>query len=149
MAISRIKTEPTGISIAGTIRAEVQDFLNTFATALMAGDGETVATLWETPALVIGKDGVMDVDSPRQVAQFFGGARQQYNTRGITQTRADLIDLERIDDRIIVATVRWPYLDEHGHEMGAEASDYTLRRDDRGQLKLRCVLQRGIEQPRR
>ncbi len=131
MAISTMQTQPTGLSFVGTLRAEVQDFLNQFADALTTGDGETVATLWETPALVIARDGVMDLDSPRQIAQWFGLARRHIGL-------PDLVDLERIDDRIVVASIRWETAE------GPEASDYTLRRNDRGELKLRSVLMRGI-----
>ncbi len=148
MAHPSTTTQPPGALHVNVLRAEVQEFLNRFAAALLAGDGDTIAALWEVPAFVIGREGVHAIASHAQISQFFGGARQQYNERGITGTRADLIDLERIDDRIVVATVRWPHLDAKGREVAAESSDYTLRRDDRGVLKLRSVLMRGMETPR-
>lgn len=146
MAHLETQTQPAPVRTARDLRREVQEFLNRLAAALMAGDGETVATLWETPALVIDSAGVIAVDSPQQVAAFFGAAKQQYNAQGIMATRAAILDLERIGDRIAIATVRWPHLDANGHEVASESSDYTLRRDDEGRLRIRSVLMRGIDQ---
>ncbi|HET8580777.1 MAG TPA: hypothetical protein VFL31_07245 [Nitrospiraceae bacterium] len=70
------------------------------------------------------------------VKESFSGAKEQYNARGITDTRPDVFGLEWVTERIAIVDVRWPYLDERGKEVGEEASTYTLRRDDAGDLKL-------------
>jgi ketosteroid isomerase-like protein len=145
MASHQLHTKPRGARIQRELHGELQDFLNQLAEAVTRGDGEAVAKLYEVPALVIGIDGVMPVTSLDEIAKFFGGAKEMYNARGITNTRADIVDEEWIGDRLVVVKVRWPYLDEEGHEVGAEASDYTLRRDDAGQLKVRSILMRGVE----
>jgi hypothetical protein len=137
-------TQPHGVRLQHDLRGEVQDMLGKLAQALVRGDGAAVAELWEVPALVIGSD-VIGVTSSEQVEKFFGAAKDQYTHAGIGSTRADIIDLERVGDRIVIVTVRWPYLDDHGHEVGAESSDYTLRRDDAGRLRIRAVLMRGVE----
>jgi hypothetical protein len=131
------------VRLEHVLHGEVQDLLDHLARALIAGDGEAVAALWETPAIAIGTDGVTAVDSREQVAKFFGGAKNQYNADGVRSTRADLLDLERVGNRIVIATVRWPHLDASGREVSSESSDYTLRRDDNGKLKIRAVLMRG------
>jgi hypothetical protein len=123
---------------------EVQEYLDAFARSLTAGDGRTIATMWGLPALVIGADMVQAVSSPNEVEAFFSGAKEQYNTRGISDTRAEIFGLEWIGDRIVVVDVRWPYLDASGNEIGAEASTYTLRRDDSGKLKMHVALMRGV-----
>jgi hypothetical protein len=136
-------TQPRGVRVEHDLRGEVQDFLNQLARALTSGDGEAVAAMWETPAIVIGDSEVHPVSSRVELAQFFGSAKQQYNARGIVNTRPDIIDLERIGNRIVIATVKWPHLDANNREVGSESSDYTLRRDDNGKLKVRSVLMRG------
>jgi len=124
------KTDPRGVHVLHDVRGEVQDFLDGMAHALRAGDGAGIAAMYELPALIISDDGVTAVESPAQVVRLFG----------VVHTRADLIDLERIGKRIVVATVRWPDLDV----------DYTLRRDDEGRLRIRSVLMRGMAaQPNR
>jgi hypothetical protein len=142
-----LQTQPRGIPTQRDLRSEVQDLMTRFAQALVAADGPAIATLFETPALVIAEDGVVALSAIEQVSQFFGAAAAQYHARGITNTRADVIDLERISDKLVIATVRWPHLDAQLHETAAEESDYTLRRDGSGALKIRSVLMRGIEAP--
>jgi hypothetical protein len=127
--------------------ASVQDFLDRFARAVTAGDERTIATMWETPALVLGDHEVRAVSSTDDVAAFFSGAKEQYNARGITDTRAEIIREEWVSERMVIVDVRWPYLDEHGNEVGEESSTYTLRRDDSGALKLRVALMRGASAP--
>ncbi|MBA3456128.1 MAG: hypothetical protein H0T42_23720 [Deltaproteobacteria bacterium] len=138
------KTDPRGIHAQPDVRGEVQALVEGMARSLITGDGDAVASLYEVPALIISDDGVLAVESTAQIAQFFGAAKAQYNAQGIFDTRADLIDLERIGKRLLVATVRWPHLDAAGKEVASEASDYTLRRDDAGRLRIRSVLMRGM-----
>jgi ketosteroid isomerase-like protein len=127
-------------------REEVQQLLDRMARAVTAGDGRTVATMWETPALVVGDDEVMAVASPQEVEKFFGGAREQYNARGIIDTRAEIVRHEQITDLIDLVEVRWPYLDAKGEERGEETSTYILRRDDAGDLKLRVAVMHGASE---
>jgi hypothetical protein len=112
----------------------VPEFFDRFARALTAGDGREIASMWTVPALVIGDNALRAVNSLQDVEEFFSGAREQYNARGITDTRPEIFGLEWVTDRIVVVDMRWPYLDERGNKMGEEASTYTLRRDDAGNL---------------
>ncbi len=145
MAEHQLHSEPRGEAAARSLHAEVHDVLSRVARAVTSGDGAAMAALWEVPAFVIGADSVMAIERTEQISKFFGGAKQQYNDRGIVDTRPDIRGLERIGDRMVIASVRWPYLDAAGKVVGAESSDYTLRRDDTGAFKIRCVLMRGVE----
>ena len=126
--------------------ADVQEFLNNFSRALTAGDGRKVATMWGIPALVLGDDMVMVVNTAAEVEKFFSGARAEYNKQGITDTHADITDLRWVTDRIAIVSVRWPSLDAKGNEVGAESSTYTLKRDDQGELKLHATVMHGVEE---
>jgi hypothetical protein len=137
------RTDRSSENRPGRGTSEVQQFLDRFAQALTAGDGHTIATLWEAPALVIGDGGVQAVNSTQEVEQFFSGAKEQYNKLGITDTRAEILRVDPMTDRILVVEVRWPYLDQEGNEAGEESSTYTLRRDDQGHLKIRAVVMHG------
>jgi ketosteroid isomerase-like protein len=123
----------------------VQEYLNGFAEALTAGDGAAIAEMWETPAFVLGQDMARVVNAPEEVAEFFGGAREQYEEIGITDTRADIIRLDEITDHMVMVRVRWPYIDAEGREMGAETSTYTLVRQGTGEWKLRVAVMHGRE----
>lgn len=123
----------------------VHEFLNGFAEALTQGDGAAIANMWETPAYVLGQDMARVVSEPQEVADFFGGARDQYREIGITNTRAEIVRLDEITDRMVMVRVRWPYLDKSGREMGAETSTYTLAKHDKGDWKLRIAVLHGAE----
>ena len=132
---------------ARTKDQEVQDYLDRYARALTAGDGETVASMWEVPAIVVGEDEAIAITELQQVSDFFGAAKPMYTQRGILTTRAELIDVDRIGDNLVNCLVRWPHLDANEEEIGEESSNYTLRRGSDGQLKMRVVVMRG-EKPK-
>lgn len=138
-------SQPRGARTARERHGEVQDLLDRYAKALTSGDAQAAAAMWEVPAYVIGPDAALAVDQPTLISQFFGEAKDAYNAQGIESTRPEILDEEWIGDRLVVVRIRWPYLDATGREVGAERSDYTLRRDRNGALVIRCVLMRGVE----
>jgi hypothetical protein len=125
----------------------VRDFLDAFARALTAGDGRAVAELWETPAFVLADQMVRVVNSPQEVEEFFAGAKEQYNAKGINEARAEILELDWLTDRIVQVEARWPYLDAYGQELGHETSTYTLLRDQAGNLRLRIAVMHGAVTP--
>jgi hypothetical protein len=143
--MGQLHTEQRGERAQRDLRGEIQDLLNTIARAITAGDGEAVAKLYEVPAFVVGDMMAMPVATTEEVAKFYGGGKAEYNKRGITDTRADIIDIEKLGEKTYSVQVRWPYLDDKGKEVGGEKSDYILRRDDSGKLRIRTVLMRGEE----
>lgn len=126
-------------------RAAVQDYLDRFATAMTAGDTKTMIQLWGVPAFVVGDQMARAVQSESEVEQFFSGTKQAYNARGIVDTRAEIVDLDWISESSVIATVRWPYLDQDGNETGHESSSYTLLRGEDGSFKVRVVTLRGAQ----
>ena len=121
-------TQPRGVRLEHVLHGEVQDLIDQLAHAIAAGDGEAIAALWDIPGIVIASSTVVAIQSRAQLAAM-------YKAPAAKSSRADLLDLERIGERIVIAAVRWPDLDE--------SADYTLRRDDAGKLKIRSVLMRG------
>ena len=92
-------------------QSEVQEILDRLAEAVTQGDGPAVAKMWAVPALVLGDTMVRPVSALLEVEQFFGGAKDQYNARGIADTRAEIVELRWPTPRIAIAEVRWPWLD--------------------------------------
>lgn len=124
----------------------VQRVLDRFARALTAGNGEAAADVWATPAFVIGGGMARAVSTRDEVVAFFSGAKEQYTSRGITDTRAELQRLDWVSDDLVVADVRWPYLTANGEEIGEERSTYTLMKGKNGELEIRAILMRGASQ---
>jgi hypothetical protein len=101
------------------------------------------ASLWATPALVIGDDVALTVKSSADLQDVFGGAKAQYNARGITGIRPDVLRLEWVTHRLAIVEVRWPYLAEDGGEIGEETSTYVIRREPDGRLAIRASVMHG------
>lgn len=122
----------------------IRDMLQRFARAFTTGDGQGTADCWEVPALVASDDGTRAVGSLQEVGAFFGGAAAQYNAKGITGTRADVQCIEWHTPKLASVTVRWPYLDAQGRELGAsEASTYLVRMGAKGEARIFAVLMQG------
>jgi hypothetical protein len=124
-------------------RAGVQRYLDRFAEAMTSGDTRTMAKLWGVPAFVIGANEARVVQSESEVEQFFAGAKDMYNERGIVSTRAEIVGLDWVAQDLVIATVRWPYLDQNDRTLGEESSSYTLLRGEDGGFKLRVITMRG------
>jgi hypothetical protein len=122
----------------------VQRFLDRYGQALTAGDGKTIATMWEVPALVLGDQNARAVQASEEVEKFFNAAASQYRAQGIAATRPDVTSISWLSERIVLVEARWPYIDRKGRETGsAETSTYTLRLDDRGELRVRVAIMHG------
>jgi len=136
-------TQPLVKSSAAREQASVQQYLDRFAEAMTSGDIKTMAKLWGVPAFVIGSQDARLVQSDEEVEQFFAGAKDMYNERGIVGTRAEIVDLDWVGEDLVIATVRWPYLDQNDRVRGEESSSYTLLRGEDGGFKVRVVTLRG------
>jgi hypothetical protein len=120
--------------------AALVELFERIASALSSGDAESIAAAWEAPALVVGDGGIHAVKSSAEVASFFAGARDQYTSRGISATRAEIARVSWVGARTAIAEVRWPLLDEKNRELGEERTTYTLRTGDDGELKIRVAV---------
>ena len=123
--------------------AAIRSLLARLARAITSGDGQAAAETWATPALVLGDDMALTVSSSRDIRDVFGGAKAQYNARGITDTRPDILRLDWITQRLAIVEVRWPYLAADGDEVGEETSTYVIRREPDGQLAIRAAILHG------
>lgn len=123
----------------------VRAMLQRFARAFTSGDGPGSAACWEVPALVVADEGTRAVGTLDEVAAFFGGAATEYHAQGVTGTRVDVRRIDWHTSRLASVTVRWPWLDAQGAEVGrAESSVYVVRFTG-GTPKICAVLMRGTE----
>ena len=136
------RRDPRGETARRT-KASVQNYLDRFSEAMTSGDTQTMATLWQVPAFVIGSGMTRVVQSSQEVEQFFAGSKDMYNERGITGTRAEILDLDWVADNLVTVRVRWPYLGTKGEVLGEESSSYTLLMDESGEFKVCVIVMRG------
>lgn len=83
------------------------------------------------------------MQSEDEVEAFFGGKKDLYNAEGIVETRAEITHLDWVGADLVIATVRWPYLDKNDRVLGEESSSYTLLRGEDGSFKVRSITIRG------
>lgn len=141
---------PELADISGPLPAEddlgVQDYLDQFGEALTQGDAKAIADQWAVPAFVLGAGMARPVSTRAEIEDFFAGARDQYNARGVTDTRAEIVRLDPIHDSLVMVRVHWPWLNAAGETVGGECSTYTLERQDAdSEWKLRVVVMHGAE----
>lgn len=125
------------------VRVRVQRYLDTFCQAMLEGDTKALASLWSVPALVVDKQAIRLIQSGAQVERFFAGSSDVYRARGIVDTRAEIQSLDVVADNLAIVSVRWPYINEAGQEIGEESSTYTLRANDDGDFQLCVCTMRG------
>ena len=101
---------------------------------------QTVAQLWETPALVLSDAGAHPVTSSREIGAFFAAAADQYSALGVVETRPDIQEEHWLSARLVSVTVRWSNLNVEGEEVAHEYATYVLRVDENGALKIRTAV---------
>lgn len=133
----------------GATGPEAEEFVIEYGTALSAGDGERVASMWEIPALVLSDGSSIAVTSREQVAEFFGVQPAYYAEQGIHATRAVSVAIEQLSDELCSADVRWVGLDAEGRATNHhELSTYVLRRDEAGTVRIQVAITRTSRIPR-
>lgn len=128
-------------------QASVQEYFDRFAAAMMAADKKAMLQLWGVPAFVVGVNEARVLQSEDEAAEqaqrFFSEARGLYGAQGFVQTRPEITGLDWVGPDLVIATVRWPYLDENDRVLCEESSSYTLLRGEDGGYKVRAITLRG------
>ena len=125
-------------------RAELQTFFDDMVRALVRGDGRHAAELFDPPAYLLGDDNAQAILTQEEIVGFFTGMKEQLTAHGVSDTRAEIVRLDRITSRLVMVTLRYPWLAENGAEIGEERASYILQRGFDGGLKIRVALMRGF-----
>ena len=132
----------------GAPAEDVERFLIAYAEALSAGDGATVATMWEIPGLVVSDEGSIPVTDAEQVDQFFTAALAQCADAGLAGTQPEHVAIEQLTDRLCSADVRWIGIDAEGRATRyKELSTYLLRQAEDGAIRIQVAVVRPNDGP--
>jgi len=124
-----------------TAHAEVEAFLGRYAEALATGDLPGVAACYALPALVAGDDGAIPIAEAAQVEAAFAGAADAYRAQGLVGIRAELRAVDELTPTLLLADVRWAYLDQAGQARRHSGYRYLLRRSTpEGRLGIQVVV---------
>lgn len=134
--------------------AGLQEFLEEFAQALTSGDGEAAAACFEYPCAMVMSD--PEAYGPNHVfqdqetaARFFAEAPRMDHERGIEDTFPGVEQVQDLGSGLLLARVRFPYIDADGNDMGdGETSLYVLRRRPQEGYAIASVVTLGADADR-
>lgn len=118
-------------------------FFKTFSEALASEDLITIKKCWAVPSFAMGDTMSMPIITIKDLEVMFTGTKEQYNKRGIKEAIAEIQNIRWLTDKIAIVEVRWPYINDKGHEIGEESSCYTLRLDQQNNFKIYSVAFQG------
>jgi hypothetical protein len=119
---------------------DVRTFLETYGRALSEGNLRGVSAAWDVPALVLSDEGAVEVQSAKQIEDFFGGARRQYTERGIVSTKPEIAKIETLSEKMVQVRARWLQLTANKERKGEEISVYVLRRNQNDEWRIRVAI---------
>jgi ketosteroid isomerase-like protein len=123
-----------------TPQSEVEAFLDRYGEALAGGDLVGIAACYTLPALVAGEGAAIPIAEPGQVEAAFAGAADAYRAQGLAGIRAELRGVDRLTPNLLLADVRWAYLDQAGEARRHSSYRYLLRRSADGRLGIQVVV---------
>jgi hypothetical protein len=103
------------------------DFFDRYGSALTRGDVSAVANCYALPGMVVADSYSFTFASPAAVALSFLGAAPAYREQQIVAAHAQLRDLQRLSDALMMVAVEWEYLDSRGNAVPGESYRYLIR----------------------
>jgi hypothetical protein len=112
---------------ATTEHATLSDFFDHYGSALTAGDLPTLAGCYRLPGTVVSDNYSFTFSSLAAVALSFVGAAPAYQERELVAAHAEIEEVRRLSDGLVLASVRWEYLDCRGESVPGGAYRYVIR----------------------
>ena len=108
------------------------DFFDRYGTALTTGDLPTIAACYRLPGTVVSGNYSFTFSTPAAVALSFVGAQSAYQESRVVAAHADLEEVYRLSDGLVMVAVRWEYLDCEGAALPGDRFRYILRHGAQG-----------------
>lgn len=115
------------------------DFFLYFGAALSSGNLEIITKCWAVPSYILDERLTLSVSSTEDLEKIFTIKKKNYNERGISEVRPEILGVQWMTDQIVVANVKWLLLDKSGKKNGYETAFYTLKMDKNGKLKIHTM----------
>jgi hypothetical protein len=112
---------------ATTERATLADFFDRYGSALTTGDLPTLAACYRLPGSVVSDSYSFTFSTPAAVALSFLGAAPAYQERQLVAAHAEIEDVQRLSDGLVMVAVRWEYLDCRGGAVPGTGYRYVIR----------------------
>lgn len=118
---------PTPTDLSG-----LTEFFARYSSALTSGDVVAIASCYALPGMVVADSYSFTFTSPAAVALSFLGAAPAYQDQQIVAAHAQLQDVQRISEALVLVLVEWEYLDSSGNAVPGDVYRYLLRTDAAG-----------------
>lgn len=103
------------------------DFFDQYGSALTAGDLPTIAACYRLPGTVVSGNYSFTFSTPAAVALSFVGAQSAYQESRVVAAHADIEEMHRISQGLVMVAVRWEYLDCDGGALAGDRFRYILQ----------------------
>ncbi|HWH02042.1 MAG TPA: hypothetical protein VNV66_22605 [Pilimelia sp.] len=113
------------------------DFFDRYGTALLTGDLPVIAGCYALPGMVVSDAYNFTFSSPAAVALSFVGASSAYRELELVAAHAEIGEVQRLSDGLVLVSVAWEYLDSRGAPVPGERFRYVVRLADPPQI---CVV---------
>jgi len=104
------------------------DFFSRYGSALTAGDVPAIAECYAMPATLVSDSYSFSFSSPAAVALSFVQVASDYQDRELVAAHAQILDVRRLSEALVLVAVEWEYLDSRGQAVPGEPYQYLLRR---------------------
>jgi hypothetical protein len=110
-----------------TERETLADFFDRYGSALVTADLPAIAGCYAMPGMVVSDGYGFTFSSPAAVALSFIGAAPAYREHQLVAAHAEIGEVQRLSDGMVLAEVRWEYLDSGGGAVPGECFRYVIR----------------------
>lgn len=113
-------------------RARLEAFFVRYGEAVSAGDLKAIFGCYAVPCIVISDAGSIPIATREEVEAAFDGTAERYRARGMVAARPTVVAAEALTEKLVLADVRWDYLDEDGRSAEQNGYRNVLRLEDAG-----------------
>jgi len=124
---------------AHAMKTEVQSFVDAYASALATGDGETIASHYDSHVVFVSDGMSYAAANDDAFAEWFTSTSATYRERGFGDPAGVVTRVEVLSPAFLLAWVTWHYRSDNGAPMFDADYVYGLRRDPAGKRLIHAV----------
>lgn len=109
-----------------------QDFFSGYAEALLTYSPEKISSFYQVPLTVYSDEGIQQVSKMKEVEGFWKQGVKPYEAMRISKSVPQIVNEDKLSEKIIAAKVLWKNYDASGKEVAQETNFYILSKTDAG-----------------
>jgi hypothetical protein len=105
----------------------VQQFFETYAASLDAGDAESVSGAYFVPTVVMNDDAKRVHTKREDIVTYIQEMKEQLAEAQVVSSKADVCQTMRLSENILFSNVKWTFNDAQGQKVFSCFISYTLQ----------------------